>query len=319
MQSRHRLIKWGALAIVVAVGVQVAGQEAHLRYRWNKGEALRYKVTTDSTVTMSGVPGMGDMTVGNTMTQVQVMTTDDVTADGTATVSSKIESVRMDMNTPMGTMTYDSANAAAASDPMIAPIAQMMGALIGETVTVVLGPDGAVKSVTGATKLAEKLKQNMPPGADAMGGLAGLDAMMSDEAMRATYGQNFASLPAKPVKPGDTWKSEVKMPNPVGEMSMAQTFTVKDIMLMNGRPMTRILLGLDVKVAPGGMMGPMSVQAGPGTGDGETLFDHTRGRLQKTVIHLTLPMQMSMAAPDGTTINISGQTKTTTTVELVER
>lgn len=319
MQSRHRLITWGALAIVFAVGAQVAGQEAHLRYRWNKGEALRYRVTVESAVTMSGVPGMGDMTVSNTMTQVQVMTTDDVTADGTATVGSKIESVRLDMNTPMGTMTYDSANAATVSDPMIAPIAQVMGALVGETVTLVLAADGSVKSVTGATKLAEKIKQNMPPGADAMGGLAGLDALMGDEAMRATFGQNFASLPTGPVKPGHTWKSELKIPNAMGEMTTAQTFTVKDIVPMNGRPMTRIALALDVKVAPGGMVGPMSVQAGPGTGDGESLFDHTRGRLQKTVIHLNLPMQMSMAAPDGTAINISGQTKTTTTVELVER
>ena len=48
---------------------------------------------------MSGIPGAGDMTVTNSMSQVYSMMVEDIAADGTATLKSKVDSVRLDMST----------------------------------------------------------------------------------------------------------------------------------------------------------------------------------------------------------------------------
>ena len=70
---------------------------------------LRYRVVQTTNAAMSGIPGMGEMNVTNTMTQVQQFTTTDVAADGAATLQVKFESIKMEMGTPMGTFVYDSA------------------------------------------------------------------------------------------------------------------------------------------------------------------------------------------------------------------
>jgi hypothetical protein len=76
---------------------------------------------------MSGVPGMGEMNITNTMTQMVQQTTQDVAADGTGTIQALFESIKMEMGTPMGTFVYDSAVPANTGDPMVAQIAAMVG------------------------------------------------------------------------------------------------------------------------------------------------------------------------------------------------
>ena len=84
---------------------------------WKKGETLRYRMTQESNVNMSGVPGMGEMTVTTVIGQTLKMTTEDVAADGTATVKTTFEAVKLSMGTPMGNFAYDSAAPAAAERP----------------------------------------------------------------------------------------------------------------------------------------------------------------------------------------------------------
>ena len=94
--------------VALGAGSSLLGQEGALRYRWNKGDVLRYRVVQTTNAAMSGIPGMGEMNVTNTMTQVQQFTTTDVAADGAATLQVKFESLKMEMGTPMGTFVYDS-------------------------------------------------------------------------------------------------------------------------------------------------------------------------------------------------------------------
>jgi uncharacterized protein DUF6263 len=306
--------------IVIFSGSSLLGQDVALRYRWNKGEALRYRLIQETNMAMSGIPGMGEMNIANTMTQVQKMTTMEVAADGTATVQAVFESIRMDMGTPMGNFVYDSTAPQNNADPMVAQVAGMMGALIGEAITLVITPTGAIQKAEGMTRIMQKVQQT--PQASAMG-IGGLDSMLSDDYMKGAFGQNLAMLPEKPVKPGDTWTSEITMPNPFGNMNFATTFTLKGVESTGGRDLARITTSSAIKATPGdkppAFPMPVTIAFTDGKGDGEMVFDRKLGRTQQATFSMTMPMTMNMTTPDGQTLNMQALTKTTTKMELIEK
>jgi hypothetical protein len=88
---------------------------------------------------------------------------------------------------------------------------------------------------------------------------------------------------------------------------------------VDGKDVTRIGVAQKVTVAPGGSIGPMSVTVSDGTGEGDMLVDHRLGQIVRSTTRLTLPMAMSMTAPDGTSISLNGVTKINVTLTLVDR
>jgi hypothetical protein len=308
-----------AAVIILAEGTiapALHGQATALRYRWTKGQSLRYRTVQESNIAMSGIPGAGDMTITTTMTEVHLITPSEVAADGTATLGVKFESMKLDLATPMGNMSVDSATSGPPSDPMLADAQKMLQAAIGESVTMVMTPTGAVKSVDGMARLSAKLKAAMPAGSPLA---QSMDAMMTDESFKGTMGQSFANLPDKVVKPGETWQTTLTVPNPLGAMTSANTFTAKGVESVDGKDVTRIGVAQKVTVAPGGSIGPMSVTVSDGTGEGDMLVDHRLGQIVRSTTRLTLPMAMSMTAPDGTSISLNGVTKINVTLTLVDR
>jgi Family of unknown function (DUF6263) len=308
-----------ACAIVVVLSGSVAiGQDVSLRYHWTTGDQLRYRTIQQSAMTMSGLPGMDNMTVTTTVTQVQQLTADEVAADGAATVRVRFESFKLESSSPAGSIVYDSAAPPAGSaDSTVGSLAQVIGALVGESFTVVLAPNGAVRGVDGVSRLREKMQATASPATAAM--LQSFGSMMSDDAIRSTFNQSFGLLPDTTVKSGDTWQRTLTMPNPLGQMTVATTLTMKGTDMVNGRDVARIGVAQKINVAPGGAIGPISVEVGEGAGDGEILYDYRQGRMVHSVSHVNLPLAMSMTAPDGSTINMDGVTRTTVTTELVER
>src|SRR5687768_13139914 len=132
MNTSKRLVAAGVLAagLMGPLAAAVSAQPLMLRYRWTKGEEVRYRMTQQSTATISGLPGgMPDMNVVTTMSQVVRSVVEDVAPDGTATIRQTYESVRMNMDSPMAKMAYDSAAKDAAGDPMMK---DMFSAMIGE-------------------------------------------------------------------------------------------------------------------------------------------------------------------------------------------
>ena len=315
----RRLAACLALAIAFVCAIPLAAQDVSLRYQWKKGDTLRYRWTAQTNVTMSGIPGLGDMTVTTTLVQVVKMAVDDVAADGTATLRATFESAKMEMGTPMGSLKYDSAAPAAPTgDPMTDTLATAMKALIGASVTLTVTPTGQVPKLQGMEELAAKLKQAIGPDA----ALAGFDAIFSNEAMIASFGQNFAAVPDKPVKAGDAWKSELKLTNPMAPMVSSMTYTLKAIENTGGAQIARISTTSVIKPAgpgkPNAAMPTMKIDVGTGNGDGEVIFDARLGRLRKATFNTTTPMVMSMDAPDGSALSMQSTTKSVVTIELID-
>jgi uncharacterized protein DUF6263 len=321
MKPRRSRVVTGVVAFVVACAVPLLAQDVTLKYLWKKGETLRYRLTQENNVNMSNVPGMGDMTITTTIGQTLKLLAEDVAPDGTATVKTTFEAVKISMGTPMGNFSYDSAAPAAAqSDPMIDALAKSMGALVGESITMVTKPNGGITKVSGMTQLASKIMQAMPQAGAA--GMSGLDSMLSDEAMTSQFQQGFSILPDTPVRAGANWKSEIKVSNPMAPMLASTAYTLKAVEAAGTGQMARIAVMTTLKASgpptPNPAL-PMKVQVGDGTGEGELLFDVRNGRLQKSVLRSTQPMTMGMQGPDGSALSMQMLTKSTVTMELIEK
>jgi hypothetical protein len=318
--SRRSFRIAGLFAAALVSGATLAAQDLTLRYRWTKGEEMRYRNTVQTDMQMSGLPGMGDMNVSMTMVQVNRLLVEDVAADGTATIRSTYESIKMTMSVPMmGDVTYDSTQPQASSgNPMADAIGKTVGALAGETFTMAVAPNGNVGKIDGLARLVEKTKAGASATGSAMG-MGNMDAFISEEGQRSMIEQSFTLLPDKPVKAGEAWKNEFKVMGATGSQVVSAGYTLTGQETVGGHPIARVATTGTIKPGPAGAMGPMSVTMADGTSQGEMLFDVKLGRIRKATGTSTQPLSMRMTAPDGTDISIQAVQKTTATMELVEK
>jgi Family of unknown function (DUF6263) len=318
--ERLKRFRVASIAVLVAVLVDSSssyGQEATLRYRWVKGEEVRYRVSQQGTTTMSGLPGAGEMTVTQNSVQILRVSVDEAGPES-ATLRMTFEAVRMEMTTPMTKVVFDSA-----ADKPSDPLGMAMAAMIGESITLVAAPTGHVTRVEGMSRILEKMTKTLPqsPGNAQVFGL--LKTSMSDDMMSNMFSQGFAQFPDRAVKAGDSWSHEFNVSVPmVGTLSTTNTSTLKAIELSAGTSLARIatlvVMKQDANAAAAGFPG-MTARLANGTAEGEVLFDITKGRVQRTSNNTDLPMSMSMTGPDGTQINAKSVTRTTMTMEIVEK
>jgi Family of unknown function (DUF6263) len=312
------------LAFLVAVFTSVvpaSAQDTTLRYRWITGDEARYRIIQQSSVTLSGLPGIGDMTMDVSMAQVVRMAVQDVAADGSATLRETFESVRIEQSSPMGKTLFDSASPEKPADQSSVTLGSVMSAMIGESVTIVIGPDGATGKVEGMSALIDKTLKTLPPGPAAAFAADQIKGLLSDDAIRNIVGQGMAIFPDRPLKTGETWSSQIDQANPVlGNMSIARTFTLTAVENRNGVSLAHIAVRLAIKqVGPAPLAIPgMSISANSSESVGEIVFDATIGRLLHTSLKGETPMEMSLTPAGGEPIHVKGLTRSLVTMELVE-
>jgi hypothetical protein len=135
-----------ALGLLSGSSVSALRQDVTLRYRWTKGETMRYRIVQQNTTTISGLPGgMGDMAIDQSTTQTIRWVAEEVSTDGTTTLRQFFESVKMEMNSPMFAMSYDSAKPDAGDNPMNTMLKGVLTPLVGESFTIVMAPTGEVQ------------------------------------------------------------------------------------------------------------------------------------------------------------------------------
>jgi Family of unknown function (DUF6263) len=326
MSLRIQSVTAGAVALGLLCGPAVSArrQDVSLQYRWTKGEAIRYRIAQVSATTVSGLPGgMGDMTIDQSTTQVLRTVAEEIAPDGTTTLRQVVESIKMDMSSPMFTTSFDSANPDAGANPMSAMLKGVLGPMIGASFTLVMAPTGEVQKVEGLSALAEKVFKNVSQDPAAAGVLDGLKANLSDDAMRSMMAQTFAQFPSRPLKVGETWEGQVSASNPIlGTLVTSVSSTLKAVDAEGANRVARIATSLTIKrdatkPAPPNPMG-LTMEMGDATGGGEQFFDAVSGRFLRSTIKIAMPMTMSGAAPDGTPLNLTTTVKNTTTVDIVQ-
>jgi hypothetical protein len=322
MKTRIRLVVTGLAAIMMTGPATSASvQDVTLRYRWTKGDSVRYRHTQQSTATMSGMPGgMGDMVVDSTMGQVFKVVAEDIAPDGLATLRFAYEAVRMEMTSPMLTLSYDSTTPDKASD---ATMKEMFSSMIGESFTLVMTPVGEVQRVEGMGRIMEKVFSKVPQDPATAGMLNGVKSSFSDDAIKGVVSQGFTRLPERAVKPGDEWNSDFAINSPmIGAITTSVVATLKALGGSGADQVatigTKSTMKSDPK-SPGKNPMGFTVLLNDGSAEGDQSFDVAKGRLQKATLRSTVDMSMSGSGPDGSAMNIKTLVKSQFTLELQEK
>ena len=320
--TRRFKLSLAIVALLAASALSAFQQEVNLAYKWPKGQPVIYRVTQGVVTTMSGVPGMGEASFDQTTTQVFTTVAEAIAADGTATLRQVLDSLRMEMNTPMGKMGFDSTNPTELQDPT-GMMKNIFSSMIGEPFTVVVAPTGRVEKVEGMSRMMEKMLKTFPQNPGSLPVMEALKSSLSDEAMRGLLGQGFAQFPAKAVRVGETWTGEFKTSNPaIGVMVTTTAFSLKSVEGSGDAQVAKVGMKLALKQEQSSTaanpMG-MTVKMSEATGTGELSFNTAQGKLIRSSITIDMPFTMSSTAPDGTAMNLTGKSKTTTTLEAIEK
>lgn len=300
---KHPLIGRGALALVFC-GAAANGfaQDITLHYHWTVGDESRTRMTqqTSTTIPAGQLAGAGGGSIESTMTQVFRTLVEDVAADGSATLQQTIESVRVEMRLPSGTIQFDSDTPGgdASTNPMTQAMSAAYRAMIGQPIRMVVAPTGAIQKVEGFSRLLERVLNAQPMNRVAPDMLDGFRNVFQDDATRDMLGWAVAPFPDRPLHPGDTWQDRRTATIPiVGTSTASREWTLRDVARSDGGSTARITATTTLEPdasPPPPALGPMPLQVGASSGAIELLFNVSRGRVERATTTLVMPATMSL-------------------------
>ncbi|MCC6357754.1 MAG: hypothetical protein IT450_03345 [Phycisphaerales bacterium] len=169
--------------------------------------------------------------------------------------------------------------------------------MLGETVTVQVGPGGRADSASGLAAIVEKVEK------EAAGNM--LWGQMKDSLTDASFkaqmiDRQAAMLPEKPVKVGDEWKGTVRIDSgPIGTLVVDFACTLKSVGSEGGRKVAVIEFESKMSVAPdskptSGPAAQMNIKLDNGGGKGKAWFDVDAGSFVKVESENSMDMSMEM-------------------------
>jgi len=320
--------RFGILAAAAAIGMLTiatpAAAQVELRYKWVKGDVLDYRVTLHTTSDVSGVPGRDDARTEQTITQRITLTVDGVAPTGVASVHETVGSIRSELTAPNGKVVVDTAAPSETTkDPIADAMSKMLTAVVGQTINIVFGPDGTVRSLEGGARLLERVITAGGASRETAMASQALTALYSDDALRSMLEQSFPKLPVQPLKPGDTWTGQLALGNQtVGRIAAALTFTLKSLDGTGDTERATVTTAMKLTQAvkpPTGGATRATLTLGDSHGEGEIVVDVAHGRIVRNTMQTEMPSTVSMIGPEGKPVTFKNRVKTASTMELVER
>jgi hypothetical protein len=294
--------------IAVVLSAPLASAEPiDLSAKWSIGQTTTYRITQQNQNKMSGMPGMGDIEMGQTQVSTIRFSPKEAAEDGATTVEAVFDAIRLEVQDPMKPKrSYDSAN----PDPADTTnsLAKLVNAVIGQPITVVFAPDGSVKSIDGVKAIGEK-----------MGGGPGA-AAFSEQSITKLLEITFRHLPGKSVEVGDSWEQVIETPlQSVGTMKGVGQATLTSVEAGIATIDTTTAITLEPP-APGQPANPMmkKMTVTDASGHSTTTFDTARGLVRRVEGKVTMPMETTVKGPDGSDSTISLLVNSSTTSELLE-
>jgi len=281
----------------------VSAQEIMLKWGFQEGSQVVMQMTNRMEMSMPG--GFSTQVMDQTVRMRQTVQSVDLSGDATLMVTT--EHMRMEGIGPAGNQIYDSDIGDIPTDPAILGAA----AMVGQSYSMVVQPDGTVKSVQGIEELVEAMRTSFPPEVAPM-----LDEMFSADILIEIAQQGMQILPTDPISPGDSWQTSFTMPNPLlGEVTNNLTFVLDQVEERDGKTIALLSsTGEIVADAPDGLEGlPMEMDVDAEM-TGSLIFELDRGLVLSSIT--TNEMTMTMSGPDGASMTMP--MTTVTSLELVE-
>ena len=281
----------------------VSAQEIMLKWGFQEGSQVVMQMTNRMEMSMPG--GFSTQVMDQTVRMRQTVQSVDLSGDATLMVTT--EHMRMEGIGPAGNQLYDSDTGDIPTDPAILGAA----AMVGQSYSMVVQPDGTVKSVQGIEELVEAMRTSFPPEVAPM-----LDEMFNADILSEIAQQGMQILPTDPISPGDSWQTSFTMPNPLlGEVTNNLTFVLDQVEERDGKTVALLSsTGEIVADAPDGLEGlPMEMDVDAEM-TGSLIFELDRGLVLSSIT--TNEMTMTMSGPDGASMTMP--MTTVTSLELVE-
>ncbi len=197
--------------VLVAPGT---AQTVELRYNFTEGMDLLYETVQETRTLMP--QGMGSIEQSQTQRlRMQVLSVD---ADGNARIRNTVQSVQMQIQSPMGVQSFDSEEGS--TDPTFAPLQ----ALIGAETEFVIGADGRLTESGGVEAALEEMMAEMSPEERAT-----FEQTFTPEALENMVAQSFQHMPDGPVSPGESWEGSFDIPFPFGTMVTRFVYTLERV------------------------------------------------------------------------------------------
>jgi hypothetical protein len=216
-------IRRAGVGVVAAVGVgflalafsQAAQAQVKLEYKFPEGKKLTYKTTTKTHQILT-INGM-EIPTDAEETSVGSQTVGKRREDSSLPIASKVESLRVDVTTPVGNITFDSSDPNAKIDndqlAFLSEVFKMAGEI---EYTVVLDGQNKAKAVEGTEKLLEKADKLTPQARDA------IRSRVESDKLKTQFEQSHRNLPDVLARSGEPWERTEIM-----EIGGGQTLTFR--------------------------------------------------------------------------------------------
>jgi hypothetical protein len=185
-----------------------AQQKLDLRLHFTKDDVRTMTVTLEQTVDQTTLQTKPDR-LTQKLTLGYTIKVEDVDDRGQATVSLRYDSEAYHSTSGSTTIDYDSTQPAAVEPPVAAALA----ALVGQSYSFTVSPEGQVTRVTGLDKLANTVIAKLA-GVEGPARLAAeriLRQQLSEPSVKASLQNLFAPFPDHPVAVGESWAHNIQL------------------------------------------------------------------------------------------------------------
>ncbi len=293
-----------AIGLLVGAIVAQASQEFSLKFRYQPGQTLNYKVTVEGKVNLISEIGVAsDLKFKGELTQEQVVK--EVADDGTATL----------LVTVSGKMTLTSPTEGTQPSEQKVPTTKVM---------MKIAPDGKIVEVKPIREEGEKPQEQI---------LAMQDPFQALTMSASAWSLLSPNLPTKPLKVGETWNltGTVPVPLPSGQTASAKVIGQGKLLSVEKKDESDIAVAeiqtevpelgeIVTKMLPLKEMGVDITAKGGTKVNSKVWFDLTKGLFSRSEVNSETKLTVVITMPENAgagTMSLQTQTQVKSVIELV--
>ncbi|MBU1767092.1 MAG: hypothetical protein KJ648_03180, partial [Candidatus Omnitrophica bacterium] len=215
MKVKRILAMFIVMAFSVAVSFVYADEKVDLKLRLEKGQSYKMRTLNEMKIkqTIPGQQGQQQtMTIIEKSGAKNIYTVEDVQADSTLVIKVTYDAISFKQENPTvgWNVEYDSTDTSTA----VGPMTPVLGAIVGQSFTITITPDGHVKEVQGIDalwrRMEEKIDELSEEGPERVAMETQMKMQYGEEALKTNTENSFNMYPDNPIDIGDTWQRKTE-------------------------------------------------------------------------------------------------------------
>ncbi|MBU0533786.1 MAG: hypothetical protein KJ887_03170 [Candidatus Omnitrophica bacterium] len=232
MKVKRILAMFIVMAFSVAVSFVYADEKVDLKLRLEKGQSYKMRTLNEMKIkqTIPGQQGQQQtMTIIEKSGAKNIYTVEDVQADSTLVIKVTYDAISFKQENPTvgWNVEYDSTDTSTA----VGPMTPVLGAIVGQSFTITITPDGHVKEVQGIDalwrRMEEKIDELSEEGPERVAMETQMKMQYGEEALKTNTENSFNMYPDNPIGIGDTWQRKTEI-NQGFPMIVDSIYTLKE-------------------------------------------------------------------------------------------